>query len=157
MSQFQDLPNEIVVKVLSHLKVKDLLYCGQVSKRIRAVSHDKSLYQKIDLSGKKVRTIFLETIINKGCKDLTLSGAQLEGSDLNLNEKSQLRCLNLDFCAADCVTILEILTDSCVKLQKISMRKLTQLFLSSNMIKNICNQNGQTLQVHAVSSYKTHS
>ena len=27
------------------------------------------------------------------------------------------------------------------------MRKLTKLFLSSNMIKNICSQNGQTLQV----------
>ena len=146
MTQFQDLPDEIVVKVLSHLKVKDLLYCGQVSKRIRAVSHDKSLYQKIDLAGKKVQTIFLETIINKGCKELSLSGAQLEGSEFNLIEKSELRCLNLDFCAAS-VTNLEILTGSCVKLQKISMRKLTKLFLSSNMIKNICSQNGQTLQV----------
>ena len=61
MSQFQDLPNEIIVKVLNCLNVKDLLYCGQVSKRIRAVSHDKSLYQKIDLTGKKVQTRFLET------------------------------------------------------------------------------------------------
>ena len=146
MSQFQDFPDEIVVKVLSYLKVRDLLYCGQVSKRIRAVSHDKSLYQKIDLAGKKVQTIFLETIVNKGCKDLTLSGAQLEGSEFNLIEKSELRCLNLDFCASS-VTNWEILTGSCVKLQKISMRRLTKLFLSSNMIKNVCNQNGQTLQV----------
>ena len=148
MSQFQNLPDEIILKVLGHLKVKDLLNCGQLSKRIRAVSHDKSLYQKINLDGKKVRTTFLEKIImHKGCKDLSLSGAQLVGSDFNLNEKSQLTCLNLDFCAAYRVTNLEILTGSCVKLQKISMKKLTKLFLSSNMIKNICNQNGQTLQV----------
>ena len=152
MSQFQDLPNEIIVKVLNCLNVKDLLYCGQVSKRIRAVSHDKSLYQKIDLTGKKVQTRFLETIINKGCKELSLSGAQLEGSEFNLIEKSELRCLNLDFCAAS-VTNWEILTSSCVKLQKISMRRLTKLFLSSNMIKNICNQNGQTLQVLNLENY----
>ena len=30
---------------------------------------------------------------------------------------------------------------------KLSMRKLTKIYLSSNIIKNICNQNGQTLQV----------
>ena len=92
MSQFQNLPDEIILKVLGHLKVKDLLNCGQLSKRIRAVSHDKSLYQKINLDGKKVRTTFLEKIImHKGCKDLSLSGAQLVGSDFNLNEKSELR------------------------------------------------------------------
>ena len=72
MSQFQDLPNENILKVLSYLKVKDLLRCGQVSKRIRAVSHDKSLYQKMNLKEKKVRIRFLERIINKGCNDLNL-------------------------------------------------------------------------------------
>ena len=38
MSQFQNLPDEIILKVLGHLKVKDLLICGQLSKRIRAIS-----------------------------------------------------------------------------------------------------------------------
>ena len=147
MSQFQNLPDEIILKVLGHLKVKDLLSCGQLSKRIRAISHDKSLYQKINLDGKKVRTTFLEKIIiYKGCKDLSLSRAQLVGSDFNLKRTSQLRSLNLDFCNTS-VRNLEILTDSCTTLEKLSMRKLTKIFLSSNMIKNICNQNGQTLQV----------
>ena len=65
MSQFHDLPNEIILKVLSYLKVKELLRCGQTSKRIRAVSHDETLYQKIDLNGKRVQARFLERIINK--------------------------------------------------------------------------------------------
>ena len=47
MSQFQNLPDEITLKVLSYLDVKDLLCCGQTSKRIRAVSHDQTLYQEI--------------------------------------------------------------------------------------------------------------
>ena len=54
MSQFQDLPDEIILKVLSYMALKDLMCCGQISKQIRAVSHDESLYQKIDVSGKKV-------------------------------------------------------------------------------------------------------
>ena len=152
MSQFQDLPDEIILKVLTYLKVQDLLYCGQVSKRIRAISHDKSLYQKINLNGKRVQTRFLERIITKGCKDLNLSGAQLESSYLLLNRKSQLICLNLDSCAAS-IADMWVLTNSCVKLQKISMRKLTQFSLTSNMIKNICNQNGQTLEVLNLENY----
>ena len=147
MSQFQNLPDEIILKVLGHLKVKDLLNCGQLFKRIRAISHDKSLYQKINLDGKKVRTTFLEKIIiHKGCKYLSLRRAQLVGSDFNLKRTSQLRSLNLDFCNTS-VRNLEIWTNSCIIIEKLSMRKLTKLFLSSNMIKNICNQNGQTLQV----------
>ena len=90
MSQFHDLPNEIILKVLSYLEVKELLCCSQTSKRIRAVCRDETLYQKIDLNGKKVQTRFLEKIINKGCKDLNLIGALLKGSDFNLSKKSQL-------------------------------------------------------------------
>ena len=146
MSQFQDLPDEIILKVLSYMLLKDLLCCGQISKQVRAVSHDKSLYQKIDLSGKKVWNRFLERIINKGCKDLSLNGVWLLGYNFNLNEKSKLRCLNLDFIAG-AVTDFEMLIDSCISLQKISMKNLGKLFLKSNMIKSICNQNGQTLQV----------
>ena len=150
MSQFQDLPDEIILKVLSYLDVKDMLCCGQTSKQIRAVSHDESLYQKIDLSGKKVWDRFLERIMNKGCKDLSLNGVWLLGSKFNLNEKSKLRCLNLDwigFGFGFAVTDFEILIDSCISLQKISMKNLGKLFLKSNMIKSICNQNGQTLRV----------
>ena len=146
MSQFHDLPNEIILKVLSYLKVKELLCFGQTSKQIRAVSIDETLYQKIDLNGKKVHTRFLERIINKGCKDLNLIGALLKGSDFNLSKKSRLQFLNLDFCAAS-VKNMEVLTDSCVQLKKISIIRMTKLFLSSSMIQSICNQSSQTLQV----------
>ena len=146
MSQFQDLPNEIILKVLSYLKVKELVCCGQTSKRIRAVSNYETLYQKIDLSGKKVQARFLERIINKGCKDLNLIGALLKGSDFNLSKKSELKILDFNFCAGS-KKDMEILTDSCVQLKKISIRIMTKLFLSSSMIKSMCSQNSQTLQV----------
>ena len=52
----------------------------------------------------------------------------------------------MDFIAGG-VSDFEMLIDSCISLQKISMKNLGKLFLKSNMIKSICNQNGQTLQV----------
>ena len=50
--QFIYFPDEILLKVLSYLPVKDLIPCGQVSKRIRAISHDEILWQRINLHNK---------------------------------------------------------------------------------------------------------
>ena len=38
--RFNALPNEIIHHVFSYLKIVDLLNCGQVSKRFRAISSD---------------------------------------------------------------------------------------------------------------------
>ena len=43
MVSFQDLPDEIILKVINYLQIYDLLRCGRVSKRIRNISHDESL------------------------------------------------------------------------------------------------------------------
>ena len=48
--QLDDLPAEIILKVLSYLESKVIFLCGQVSKRIRAISHDESLWEKINLA-----------------------------------------------------------------------------------------------------------
>jgi hypothetical protein len=38
--QFEALSNEVILHVFSYLKIVDLLNCGQVSKRFRAISSD---------------------------------------------------------------------------------------------------------------------
>ena len=38
--QFDALPNEVIVHVFSYLRMVDLLNCGEVSKRFRAISYD---------------------------------------------------------------------------------------------------------------------
>ena len=43
MSSFLDLPDEIILKVLSYTEIADLWRCGRVSKRIRNISNDNSL------------------------------------------------------------------------------------------------------------------
>ena len=36
----EDLPNEILLKIFSYLETSDVFHCGQMSKRIRKISHD---------------------------------------------------------------------------------------------------------------------
>ena len=72
----QDLPDELILKVLSYSKPKVLISSGQVSKRLRRISHDNSLWQRVKLGNFPktiVKTELLELILNRGCKSLNLS------------------------------------------------------------------------------------
>ena len=124
----QDLPDELILKVLSYSKPKDLISSGQVSKRLRSISYDNSLWQRVNLSEKNVKTKLLELILNKGCKSLNLSYSNILPSELifkvlsyseskdfvcsgevskrlimiSWDIKSQLKELNLDGCDNGC-------------------------------------------------------
>ena len=93
MLNFQDLPDELVLKILGYSETKDLITCGQVSKRIRRISHDGKLWMTANLVEKIVKTEFLERILNKGCQILNISDSTIIGS-LILSKASQLRVLN---------------------------------------------------------------
>ena len=108
MSSFLDLPNELILKVLSYTETADILRCGQVSKRIRTVSNDKSLFQIVNLSGKHVKTGLIEIVLNNGCKSLNLSDSFIWGIKLNLIQKSQLRKLDLSNCCVSCIVLEEL-------------------------------------------------
>ena len=90
MSSFLDLPDELILKVFSYTETADILRCGQVSKRIRNISNDNSLFQTVNLSGKNVETNLLASVLNKGCKNLILADSSIWGN-LNLIQKSKLR------------------------------------------------------------------
>ena len=47
----ENLPNEILLKIFNYMnpKIKELLLFGHVSRRIRWVSHDRSLWQNLNL------------------------------------------------------------------------------------------------------------
>ena len=47
--QLNDLPEEVILKVLEFLNIKELLLCGQVSQRLRAISKDGSLWRKLQV------------------------------------------------------------------------------------------------------------
>ena len=94
MLNLQDLPDEVILKILSYQRAKELISCGQVSKRIRRISRDNSLWVIVNLEKKTVKTEFLEMILRNGCRVLKLGDSTILGS-LSSNMKSQLRCLNL--------------------------------------------------------------
>ena len=118
----EDLPDELFIKVFSFLETRDLICMGQMSNRIRAISHDEQLWQKINFyhepylyvlmrggeymgmkyrikfpySGtgiaaclplqriEKIPGRFLKTVINNGCKYLSLHPSEIDGK-LELN------------------------------------------------------------------------
>ena len=90
--ELEDLPNELLLKILSYLNINSIISCGLLSKRIRFISHDASLWQKINLYQKTVPTKFLKFVMKNGCKYLSLSCAKLKENS-TLQRKSDIRFL----------------------------------------------------------------
>ena len=154
--QFEALPNEVILHVFSSLKIVDLVKCGQVSKRFRAISNeDQYLWpKKVNLCGKGVPVGFLQKLLDNGCEYLSLHDAilvdnnELDGfrffDTLNLSKASKLKYLNLSgfrhYNRKNSIKLLQ----SCYSLQKLSMSKF---HLSSKLINSIGLLNGNTLRV----------
>ena len=78
--KWQDLPDELVLKIFSYSEVIDLISCGQVSKRTRNISRDRSLWLTANLEKK---------IVNNELLEMTLK------MNLSSNIEFHLRALNL--------------------------------------------------------------
>ena len=143
--QFEALPNEVILHVFSYLKIVDLLNCGQVSKRFRAISSDDQyLWPKaLNLCYKNVPVVFIQKLLDSGCKYLTLSYSVLDGT-LNLSKASKLKYLDLSSFGLKNGNNSEKLLESCYSLQKLSLKRFK---LSSKLISITCLQNGKTLKV----------
>ena len=144
MSSFLDLPDELILKVLSYAETADLLRCSQVSKRIRTISNDNSLFQTVNLSNKYLKSDLLATVLNKGCKSLNLSNSFIQGK-LILAKKSQLIKLDLSNCKEKEISysVVEELLASCQSLKNLSLQGL---WVASKIVESMC-KNNQTLQV----------
>ena len=95
MSNLEDLPNEVILKAMTYLKVKEIVMCHQVSKRIGGISHDESLWKKINLHHCDfVPSELLQLVLNNGCKYLSLNHSTMVGT-LRLENSSQLRYLDM--------------------------------------------------------------
>jgi hypothetical protein len=142
--QFESLPNEVIMHVFSYLKFADLLNCGLVSKRFRAISNlDQYIIwpKTVNLRNKKVPVEFLQKLLDSGCKYLSLSEAILEGT-LNLPNASDLLYLNLSGFRNN--ENSEKMLKSSHSLQKLS---LSRFHLSANLIRIISLQYGKTLMI----------
>ena len=76
---FENLPFEILLKILSFLNINEVLLCGQVSKRFRAISNDQSLWSKLNIFGREVPYGLIEKAIQNGCEYLHLDLSCVHG------------------------------------------------------------------------------
>ena len=147
MSNFQDLPDELVLIILENVETKDLISCGQVSRRIRKISQEGSLWVTGNLEKKIVKAELIEVILSKGCKILNISDSTIVGS-LTLSKESQLRVLDFSQStwawppSRENIGVLQKLLISCRSLQSLEMKNIC---LTPAIAINIC-KNGKTLK-----------
>ena len=141
-AQFEGLPDEVILKILGYLKgTRGLIYCGHLSRRIRAISQDETLWQKINLSRQNIPTGFLQMVLNNGCKYLTLRSSYIHGI-LKLNRPTQLQYLDLTKTKSSSDEVLDELLGSCYSLQKLSVKHS-----KISLVNKICQQNWKSLKV----------
>ena len=82
--QLDDLPEEVILKVLGFLDIKELPVCDQVSQRLRAISNDESLWLKLNLFRsqpplrQQLPYDFIEKALENGCQYLSLAGSGIQ-------------------------------------------------------------------------------
>ena len=143
--QFEDLPDEVILKILGYLEgSKGLIYCGHLSMRIRTISQDETLWQKINLSRQNIPTGFLEMVLNNGCKYLNLRSSYFNNIDrsVKLNRPNQLQYLDLPFTSSTTGEVIGELLGSCCSLQKLSV-----YLFNISLVNRISPQNWKSLKV----------
>ena len=149
----KNLPNEILTQVLRYLEIRDLFSFGHLSTRTRAVSRDKTLWQKVTIRNKTLKSEFLKFIVRNGCKFLKLTNVQLKGY-LRLRRSSILKDLTLDRCAIE-NQVLEEFLGSCCSLTKLTLRGVDVSGVNTKNLKKFVLQNRKTLQTLKLRTSKT--
>ena len=123
------LPNEILMNIFSHLSIKELYKCAQVSKKFRHISHDKSFWKCINLYDHSVSCEFITQIIKLGTEYLNLQEATLlYDTDTDLPRKNNLKYLNLAESSVDDQFLVKLLRSS-KSLEKLSLTGVNQKHL----------------------------
>ena len=158
MLNFQDLPDEMLLKIFGYSETKDIITYGQVSKRMRRISRDGTLWVTVNLVNKIVKTDLLEVILGKGCKILNISNSTIVGhfssiikspifrsqlKELDLSQSALTGSLPVEAYSTENIDVLEELLFSCCSLQCL---KMEGLLVTPKMAVSIC-KNGKTLQV----------
>ena len=132
-----ELPEEVLMKIYAYLSIKNLVRCSGVSKRIRRVCLDESLWQKINLYGKIVPSEFIEQILANGCKYLNLQDAQINGALSLPTNTYQLKYLNLSGLIANMENVQQLLLSCSFSIEKLSLSGLHRLELNEEMVNAI--------------------
>ena len=143
--QFEDLPDEVILKICSFMDIREILKCAQVSKRIQAISKDESLWLKLNFFEGYVPYPFLEKAVENGCRYLSLAFADLYDYE---NSKIPLNLLYLEMSRGNGLGPglrgpHRVILKNCHSLQKLA---LPNWMINREDINHI-GENGQTLKV----------
>ena len=146
----EDLPDEITLKILNFVNIKDLFRCLAVNKKLRTIANDQSLWTTMHLEGVMPAEL-LPKLLDKGCQHLSLYHHRFINNESPKFAKNyQLKYLaveNESFRTDESDTILPELASSCYGLEKLYVYVFPKDFAkASKMIKCII-QNSQTLKV----------
>ena len=140
--QLEGLPDEILLNIFSWLDIKGVLQCGQVSRRLRAISNDQSLWLNLNIFQREVPYGFIEKAVQNGCEYLNLACSCVIGG-----KKSEvpwkLKYLEISHYCDLVVGVSEGVLQNCHFLQKLAVGNVV---IAAYDIEDIC-QNGETLQI----------
>ena len=138
--QLEDLPNEVLLNMLSFLDLSDLHRFGQVSERLKSISLD--FWQKIVINNDTVSIKVMNNILYRGCKYLCLKRCRITGATYLQDQIDNLELYQWDFANGT----LETLMSSSQSLKKFSLTNYTKYNLFHHNLHTFYSQNGQTLQ-----------
>ena len=125
-TKIEDLPNEILFKIFSHLHFKSLGRCAQLSHRFKNIAHCPIFWETVVEKNKEIPAGFVKLAISLGCKHLHLEGCTISvinDSDYvihKLPKDNQVKTLNLREYEASC----DGLMIACRNLEKVSLSSL---------------------------------
>ena len=140
------LPNEIILYIFSHLTVKDLGRCAQVSKNFCTIAYDKTLWTKILVTSGMMPNKLLEQALTRGAKYLGLSNlSDVSTLKPNFPHTNQVEYLALSSSLMDENYFRQFIR-SCHKLTKLSVPGPYGTWNSDDLIEGIV-QNSDSLKV----------
>ena len=149
LKSLEDLPSEIILKILGQVNIRDLFQCSRVNKKIREIAHDKSLWEKMNLcSDVDVPAELFSKLLEKGCEYLSIPLISAVKGTARFEKNSELKYISfhvskstncLPEFAASCHG-LEKLTVFCVDIDQSGFDQLFKCFI----------QNSSTLKVLSI-------
>ena len=121
LKSLEDLPEEIILKILGQVNIRDLIRCFFVNKKIRKIADDKSLWEKMNLqSNVDLPAELFSKLIEKGCEYLSIHGfiPAVKGN-ARFEKNSKLKYLG--FQASKSTNGLTEFAASCYDLEKLSV------------------------------------
>ena len=160
----EDLPEEIILKILSSVNIRDLFQCMAVNKKIREIANDQTLWNIMHLNGNDFENDFLPAellpqILERGCQYLSLYNCGIKAGKVKFAKNFQLKYLSLHPASdeADDISfnVMPDLAASCHNLEKLCVKRLDHFYPEISQIDlkffKCIIQNSDTLKVLDVS------